>query len=614
MNTRHPSDSQVRQDALASAHQALTQKDLSRALTEVEALLTHHPDWAPAVHLAGLVARALGDASRAEDLMRRSLELPGVTAQARAEYAHNLGNLLRGAGYPAAAESAYRLSLAHGELPQARLGLARSLIELERPDDALDVLRSIDSESSNVTVALLRAEALAQAGERREALEALTLVSDVAANRSSYWISLGARLASLGRFEDAETALLPLLNTPDAPAAILALGEVRVMCREWDRALAILRDGVRQFPRDVQIHSRYASLAWMMGETRQFAEPLRRELAARPTESALRLTLASALANAGQHDESERLLREGHTLRPNDPHFTALLALRCAETERTEEAQRWIGQALTIAPEFELVREQAAIVALTALRSDEALTHTRWLIEQRPSGQLAWALHGVALRIAGDSDWKRLAEPTLVCRTTQLSTPAGFSSLAEFNRALADVLRKRHTVATHPLVNSVRNGTQVEILPDAETDPLLRTFLELLRGPIEAFAREMPDDATHPLFRRTESDFRLSGCWTVRLRGGSGRHVSHIHPRGWLSSAYYVSVPDSLAQDSSRGGWLNFGRPPYPIAGLEPTGWVKPMEGTLALFPSYQWHGVEPFSGGGERLSIAFDVIPRPQR
>lgn len=613
MNTRSASDLRSRQDALASAHQALTQKDLPRALTEVEALLARHPEWAPAVHLAGLIARALGDASRAEDLMRRSLELPGVTPQAKAEYAHNLGNLLRSAGYPAAAESAYRLSLAHGEMPQARLGLARTLIELERPDDALGILRGLSADSTPLTATLLRAEALAQAGERPEALEVLTRVGEVAATRSSYWVSLGARLASLGRFEEAETALLPLLNTPDAAAAILALGEVRVMCREWDRALAILREGIRQFPRDVQIQSRYASLAWMMGETRQFADPLRRELAARPTESALRLALASALDNAGQHDEAERLLREGHLLRPNDPHFTALLALRCAETERAEEAQRWIGQALAVAPEFELVREQAAIVALTALRSDEALTHTRWLIDQRPSGQLAWALHGVALRIAGDPEWKRLAEPTQVCRTAQLSTPQGYASLAEFNRALADVLRKRHTVATHPLVNSVRHGTQVELLPDAETDPVVRAFLDLLREPIERFVREMPEDATHPLFRRAAPDFRLSGCWTVRLRGGSGRHVSHVHPRGWLSSAYYVNVPESLARDPNRGGWLAFGRPPYPIAGLEPTGWVSPQEGTLALFPSYQWHGVEPFSGPGERLTIAFDVVPRPR-
>ncbi|MFO0286777.1 MAG: putative 2OG-Fe(II) oxygenase [Brevundimonas sp.] len=37
--------------------------------------------------------------------------------------------------------------------------------------------------------------------------------------------------------------------------------------------------------------------------------------------------------------------------------------------------------------------------------------------------------------------------------------------------------------------------------------------------------------------------------------------------------------------------------------------WVQPQRGLLALFPSYMWHGVQPFSEG-VRLTIAFDVMP----
>ena len=39
-------------------------------------------------------------------------------------------------------------------------------------------------------------------------------------------------------------------------------------------------------------------------------------------------------------------------------------------------------------------------------------------------------------------------------------------------------------------------------------------------------------------------------------------------------------------------------------------GWVEPAVGRLALFPSYQWHGVEAFPGEGERMTVAFDVVP----
>jgi uncharacterized protein (TIGR02466 family) len=160
-------------------------------------------------------------------------------------------------------------------------------------------------------------------------------------------------------------------------------------------------------------------------------------------------------------------------------------------------------------------------------------------------------------------------------------------------------------------VNSVRQGTQVEILPEAETDPIIRQFFEMIRAPIASVIASMPEDSTHPLHSRKAEDFQFSGCWTVRLRGGSGKHVSHIHPRGWLSSAYYVEVPETIAPDPNRGGWLRFGDPPYPIKDLAPSGWVQPKSGTLALFPSYQWHGVEPFAGKSERITIAFDIVPR---
>ena len=34
---------------------------------------------------------------------------------------------------------------------------------------------------------------------------------------------------------------------------------------------------------------------------------------------------------------------------------------------------------------------------------------------------------------------------------------------------------------------------------------------------------------------------------------------------------------------------------------------IRPEEGMLALFPSWQWHGTRPFAQG-ERLTMAFDA------
>ncbi len=32
--------------------------------------------------------------------------------------------------------------------------------------------------------------------------------------------------------------------------------------------------------------------------------------------------------------------------------------------------------------------------------------------------------------------------------------------------------------------------------------------------------------------------------------------------------------------------------------------------GVLVLFPSYMWHGVEPFESDRARLTVAFDALP----
>jgi hypothetical protein len=51
------------------------------------------------------------------------------------------------------------------------------------------------------------------------------------------------------------------------------------------------------------------------------------------------------------------------------------------------------------------------------------------------------------------------------------------------------------------LVNSVRGGTQVEIHPNAETDPVLRAFLEAIRGPIGEYIATMPQEVDMPVTR-----------------------------------------------------------------------------------------------------------------
>jgi uncharacterized protein (TIGR02466 family) len=131
---------------------------------------------------------------------------------------------------------------------------------------------------------------------------------------------------------------------------------------------------------------------------------------------------------------------------------------------------------------------------------------------------------------------------------------------------------------------------------------------------------DYPDAAIRALFRAIDPPIRrhlaaigersqnygFNGAWSVRLNSG-GFHINHIHPEGFLSSAFYVRTPKTL-QGSE--GALKFGEPGPPTAPpLSEDHLVKPEPGMLVLFPSYMWHGTVPFSSEEKRLSCAFDIV-----
>jgi hypothetical protein len=161
--------------------------------------------------------------------------------------------------------------------------------------------------------------------------------------------------------------------------------------------------------------------------------------------------------------------------------------------------------------------------------------------------------------------------------------------------------------STHrPISQSLRGGTQTERrLPIG--NPIIAQFFTMLDAPIRHYiARLDSHDTTHPTSRRARSGYRIEGSWSVKLAPG-GFHTNHVHPDGWLSSAYYVEVPP--LDGASRAAWLKFGEPGVRVD-LPPEHFVKPEAGMLVLFPSFFWHGTVAFTGGDARLTAAFDVVP----
>ena len=215
-----------------------------------------------------------------------------------------------------------------------------------------------------------------------------------------------------------------------------------------------------------------------------------------------------------------------------------------------------------------------------------------------PAARMFWPYLSLCRRMMGDAraDW--LDGDPLYSATFDLD----FSE-TELN-ALAKVLSSLHRMKAPYPEQSVRGGTQTDRQLFFHPDLAVQTARAKVSAAVADYVEGLPErDATHPLLSLPrDQPLRFEGSWSVRLTG-AGYHHSHTHVLGWISSALYVSLPDS-----TDCGHLALGAPPPELElPLQSYRHVEPKPGRLVLFPSTMWHRTEPFAAG-ERLTIAFDV------
>ncbi|MBL0923855.1 MAG: hypothetical protein IBJ12_05225 [Sphingomonadaceae bacterium] len=175
---------------------------------------------------------------------------------------------------------------------------------------------------------------------------------------------------------------------------------------------------------------------------------------------------------------------------------------------------------------------------------------------------------------------------------------------------LAKTLRRLHILHAPYPEQSVRGGTQTDRPLFFNPEPAIQSARSKIMTAVHNYIAALPaSDPTHPLLAPRRDDILFESSWSVRLKD-QGYHASHTHVMGWISSAFYVALPEQPGPEPS--GWLALGTPPPELGlGLEPYATVEPRPGRLVLFPSTMWHGTYPFDAG-ERLTIAFDIaLPR---
>ena len=142
----------------------------------------------------------------------------------------------------------------------------------------------------------------------------------------------------------------------------------------------------------------------------------------------------------------------------------------------------------------------------------------------------------------------------------QVPVPSGYSSAASYFGEVAEVLETLHHTQAHPIDQSVRGGTQTNGFLFRIAEPLVKSLEQQIRLAVVDAISRFPNDPRHPFWGRnvqgtSASDVLFSGAWSVRLRA-QGYHTNHVHPKGWISSALYIAVPDEVAGATDDAGYI----------------------------------------------------------
>jgi Tfp pilus assembly protein PilF len=229
----------------------------------------------------------------------------------------------------------------------------------------------------------------------------------------------------------------------------------------------------------------------------------------------------------------------------------------------------------------------------------EAVAMRHW---DSPSARIFWPYLSLCWRLRGDARAQWLEGDASLVRSFDLDFDA------EEQSELADFLRGLHRLKAPYPEQSVRGGTQTDRQLFFHPNPILqRAKAKIVEGVKAYIAGLPPPSPDHPLLAPPRDEFLFEGSWSVRLKD-AGFHAPHTHVKGWISSAFYVAVPNEGQRGPEPAGWLALGTPPPELGlSLRPIRSIEPMAGRLVLFPSTLWHSTVPFAAG-ERLSLAFDV------
>jgi uncharacterized protein (TIGR02466 family) len=419
----------------------------------------------------------------------------------------------------------------------------------------------------------------------------------------------GRHAEALRHLEDARRA------APRDRQSLVDLAVLLQHLRRYDAAAALLQERIDQEPLDMDAHLQLNELLHRQGRDADFLQSYERSAARTAKPAPLLTGKGRLLLKAGRPGEALAAFERALALEPTEPGAMAGRARALEALGHIGEARRAHEAGTRAHPGNPDVYIDAAAFLLRSHQPGLAKDLLQRALAARPTDQAALSLLVLSHRALDEQreeSW--LAGYEELIRVYDLPPPEGYGSMSDFNRDLAAYLEPLHDDKREHFTQTLRGGTRLHDEVFGNGHELVERLRRRIDEAVAHYIAHLPADGRHPFTARRAGGFLYVSSWSSRLLD-RGFHLNHVHTQGWVSSAYYVAVPQLCRDLRQRQGWLKFGEPTADFGDRFPARrFVQPAPGRLVLFPSYLWHGTVPFESAQTRITIAFDVAPLGQR
>jgi tetratricopeptide (TPR) repeat protein len=411
-------------------------KDFDGAINEVEEALKLDPDRVSTYASLGSLQLAKGNRKAAEDTFRRAVERQPSSVPARLA----LGNFYWTVGQFADAERLLREVAADSpENPQANRALANFLLSTKRAPEAERYLVALNKVDSSAGARLALADYYLSLDRPADALPLLKGIPNDARGSVYARIRLAAIDLRAGRVADAERLVDELLrangsetealllkagilverhqideaakyvqtaveSNPGSARAQFALGKLAVLRRRPEEARKAFTEAVRLNPRAAEAQTELARLHLARGSIDTGVDLAGRAVKNDPASADARLVLARAFIARKDLPRAQQILTELASTHPSSASVRTQLGVVLALKGERAAAIRQFEEALALDPDHLEATSELISLDLTERQFGRATGRALARVARTPRDSEALLLAGKTYRATGDAE------------------------------------------------------------------------------------------------------------------------------------------------------------------------------------------------------------------